>query len=95
VAANRVKVALAEQEVATERLRQEVRNLISQSDLSGRLIEKLPQLAAHMPEIHQLSVLQSGSGDGAFDALAMFLARMVALGETLGIRGGTNKESIP
>ena len=66
--------------------------LIGQSDLSGRLIEKLPQLAAHMPEIHQLSVLQSGSEDGAFDALAVFLARMVALGQTLGIGGGNDKE---
>jgi hypothetical protein len=46
-------------------------------------------LAAHMPEIHQMNVLQSGSGDGAFDALALFLAKMVALGETLGIRAGT------
>jgi flotillin len=88
-ASNRVKTAQAEQEVAVERLRQEVRNLIGEGDLSGRLIEKLPALAAHMPEIHQMNVLQSGSGDGAFDALALFLAKMVALGETLGIRAGT------
>jgi hypothetical protein len=40
-------------------------------------------------------VLQGGSGDGAFDALAMFLAKMVALGETLGIRGASNKEPTP
>jgi flotillin len=94
-ASNRVKAALAEQEVAIERLRQEVRNLIGERELSSRLIEKLPELAAHMPEIHQLSVLQSGSGDGAFDGLALFLARMLALGETLGIRIGTNKEQAP
>jgi hypothetical protein len=86
-ASNRVKTALAEREVAVERLRQEVRNLIGERDLSGRLIEKLPELAAHMPEVHELKVLQSGAGDGAFDALAVFLAKMVALGETLGIRG--------
>jgi hypothetical protein len=94
-AANRVKAAQAEQEVAIERLRQEVRNLIGERDLSGRLIEKLPQLAAHMPEVHELNVLQSGSGDGAFDALAVFLAKMIALGETLGIRGAANKEPTP
>jgi flotillin len=91
-AANRVKTALAEREVAIERLRQEVRNLINQQDLSGRLIERLPQLAAHMPEIHSLQVLQSGSGDGAFDTLALFLAKLVALGETLGIHINANKE---
>jgi flotillin len=91
-ASSRVKTAQAEQEVAVERLRQEVRNLIGEGDLSGRLIERLPALAAHMPEVHQLNVLQSGTGDGAFDALAVFLAKMIALGETLGIRAGTNKE---
>jgi hypothetical protein len=94
-ASNRVKTAQAEQEVAVERLRQDVRNLINDRDLSGRLIEKLPQLAAHMPEVHELNVLQTGSGDGAFDALALFLAKMIALGETLGIRAGTNKEQAP
>jgi flotillin len=94
-ASNRVKMAHAEQEVAVERLRQEVRNLIGEGDLSGRLIEKLPELAAHMPEVHELNVLQSGSGDGAFDALAVFLAKMVALGQTLGIRGANNKEQSP
>jgi flotillin len=92
-ASNRVKTAQAEQDVAIERLRQEVRNLIGERDLSGRLIEKLPDLAAHMPEVHELKVLQSG--DGAFDALAVFLARMIALGETLGIRGETNREQTP
>ncbi len=74
-AANQVKIALAEREVAIERLRQEVRNLINQQDLSGRLIERLPGLAAHMPEIHSLNVLQSGPGDGAFDGLALFLSQ--------------------
>jgi regulator of protease activity HflC (stomatin/prohibitin superfamily) len=91
-AANQVKAALAEREVAIERLRQEVRNLINQQDLSGRLIEKLPELAAHMPEVHELKVLQSGAGDGAFDSLALFLAKIVALGETLGIRIKADKE---
>ena len=45
-----------------------------------------------MPEIHELKVLQTGTGDGAFDALALFLAKMVALGETLGIQIRANKE---
>jgi hypothetical protein len=94
-ASNRVKMALAEREVAVERLRQEVRNLIGERDLSGRLIEKLPELAAHMPEVHELKVLQSSDGEGAFDALAVFLAKMIALGETLGIRGATDKEQTP
>lgn len=84
-ATNRVKIALAEKEADIARLHQEVRNLTSETDLSGRLIEKLPELAAHMPEIHELKVLQASSQDGGFDALTQFLARVMATAETLGI----------
>jgi hypothetical protein len=85
-AANRVKMALAEREAELERARQETRNLIGGGDLSSRLIERLPELAAHMPEIHELKVLQTGNGDGAFDGLAAFVTRMLALADTLGIQ---------
>ncbi|HWQ11928.1 MAG TPA: SPFH domain-containing protein, partial [Roseiflexaceae bacterium] len=84
-ATNRARVALAREEAELERLRQEVRNQIGERDLASRLVERLPELAAHMPEIHELKVLQTGPGDGTFDALAQFLARMVALAEGLGI----------
>lgn len=88
-AAARAQTEQAAQEVGVERLRQEVRNLINEPNLSSRLIEQLPQLAAAMPEIHELKVLQSGAGDGAFDALAAFLTKVIALGQMLGIRGGS------
>ena len=84
-AANQARLALREREVAIERLVQENRNLVNERDLSGRLIAALPELAAHMPDIHELKVLQTGGGDGAFDPLAQFLARMVALAESLGL----------
>lgn len=84
-AANRVKLALAEREVELSRLRQEVRNLMNNSDLAGQLIEKLPELAARMPEIQELKVLQTGDGNAAADALAGFLARMLAVAESLGV----------
>jgi hypothetical protein len=84
-ATNRVKLALAEREVELTRLRQEVRNLINHSDLASQLIERLPELAAHMPEIQELKVLQTGDGNAAADALANFLARMLAMAESLGI----------
>jgi flotillin len=83
-AANRVRFALAEREAEIARLNQEVRNLIGSGDLSSRLIEQLPLLAAEMPEVHELKVLQTG-GDGAFDSLSQFVARMIALGDSLGI----------
>jgi regulator of protease activity HflC (stomatin/prohibitin superfamily) len=83
-ASNRVRLGLAEREAAITRLQQEIRNTISDGDLASRLIERLPELAAHMPEIHELKVLQTG-GDAGFDGMAAFISRMLALGETLGI----------
>jgi len=86
-----IKIALAEREAGLDRLRQEIRNLINERDLSGRLIEKLPELAARMPEVHELKVLSMGNGDGAFDALPAFLAKMLAIADGMGIRLVTDK----
>lgn len=83
-AANRVRLALAEKETGIARLRQEVENLANQSSLAGRLITQLPQLASEMPEVHELKVLQTG--DGGYDSLAAFLARVMTLAESLGIQ---------
>ena len=90
-AANRVTIALAEREAEIERRRQEIRNLINERDLSSRMIEKLPELAAHMPEIGELKVLHMGAGDGAFDALPTFLAKMLAIADSMGIRLATDR----
>ncbi len=83
-ASGRLKLTLAEGEVAIDRSRQEVRNLIGERALANRLVEQLPELAAHMPEVQELRVLQTG-GDGAFDPLPDFLAKMLAVAEHMGI----------
>jgi regulator of protease activity HflC (stomatin/prohibitin superfamily) len=85
-ATNRVYFAKQQSEADIARLQQEVRNLANERDIAARLIAQLPDLAAHMPEIHELKVLQSGNGDGAFDALPSFLARMLAVAESMGVR---------
>jgi regulator of protease activity HflC (stomatin/prohibitin superfamily) len=82
---NQIKIELLEKEVEVARLRQEVHNLVNERDLTGRLIEKLPELAAHMPDIQELKVLQTGNGDASFDALASFLSKMLALSNHLGL----------
>ena len=92
-AANRVTIALAEREAELDRRQQEIRNLISERDLSSRMIEKLPELAAHMPEIRELKVLHMGDGDGAFDALPTFLAKMLTIADSMGIRLATDGRS--
>ena len=84
-AANRLKLAFMEKEVELGRLQQEIRNLMNQSDLASQFIARLPELAAQMPEIHELKVLQTGQGDGTFDGLAQFVTKMAALAESLGI----------
>jgi hypothetical protein len=85
-ATNRVKLALAEREAEIARSQQEVRNLVGQGDISARLIDKLPELAARMPEVQELKVLQLGQSDGAFDALPLFLAKLLAIAESMGVR---------
>jgi hypothetical protein len=84
-ATNQVKLALAQGEINLTRRQQEIRNLINSSDLTSRLIEKLPELAAHMPEIQELKILQTGDGHAAADSLAAFLAKMLAIAEALGL----------
>ncbi|MCK6625084.1 MAG: hypothetical protein L6R45_07890 [Anaerolineae bacterium] len=91
-ATNRVKLALAQGETNIARLQQEVRNLMNERDLAGRLVDKLPELAAHMPAVHELKVLQTGNGDGAFDALSAFLARILAMADSLGIQLPSRKD---
>jgi hypothetical protein len=93
-ATNRVKLALTEREIEFSRLEQEIRNLTGNNDLASRLIERLPELAAQMPEIQELRVLQTGDGHAAADTLAAFVAKMLAMAETLGVplvNGGKGK----
>ncbi|MEM7034381.1 MAG: SPFH domain-containing protein [Chloroflexota bacterium] len=82
---NRVKLALREKESEIDRLHQEIRNLTNAQDLSARLIETLPEIAAQMPAIEELRILQTGNGDASVDALAAFVTRMMAIVDSLGI----------
>ncbi|MBE2199688.1 MAG: hypothetical protein IAE79_13820 [Anaerolinea sp.] len=82
----RVKIAGQEKELEVERLRQEVRNLINERDLLRHFINQLPELAAQMPEIHELKVLQTGSGDAAFDNVATFVTKALTLAQSLGLK---------
>ncbi len=87
------KTELHKQELELSRIHQEIRNLVNDSDLQRQLIERLPDLVAQMPEIHELKVLQTGPGNAAFDTFASFLAKALAIAESLGIqrRTGANE----
>jgi len=86
-ASNKVKMALREKEMGLIRLEQETRNLTNESDLLRRLIDKSAEIAAEMPDIQELRVLQTGgmNGDITFDAFSAFVAKMLAVAESLGI----------
>jgi hypothetical protein len=87
-AANRVRAALARQEA-------EIRNLATEADLSGRLIERLPEIASKLPHPDELRILQTGSDAGALDALSAFLAKMFALAESLRGSERPPRDSVP
>ena len=83
-ARNQVDIELAQKQAEIARLQQEVRNLTNQQALTQSLIGVLPQLAAEMPEIQELRVLQTGSDDG-FDPLINFITKMTGMAEHLGL----------
>jgi len=80
-----LKLQLHEKEVEIARLEQDVRNLTNDADLLSQLIEKLPQVAAEMPEVQELRVLQTSDNQTSFNSLATFLTQMMTLAESLGI----------
>jgi flotillin len=84
-ARNRVNMALQEKKIEIQRGVQEGRNLINESDLLRRLIDKFAEIMAEMPDIHELKVLQTGHGDVTFDVLSALVAKMLAVAEHLGI----------
>ncbi len=81
---HRLNITLQEKEVEIERLRQEIHNLTNEHDLAGRMIEKLPELTANMPDIHELKIVQTGDGDPTFERLAAFLSHMLTLTDRVG-----------
>ncbi|RPI79812.1 MAG: hypothetical protein EHM45_01275 [Desulfobacteraceae bacterium] len=82
---SRLRLQIEEQQVKIERLRQEVRNLTNHLDLFSQLIKQLPAIAAEMPEIKELKVVQAGQGDAWVEGLTGFLGRIMAVAQTMGI----------
>lgn len=82
-AANRLRLALLERETEISRLQQEIRNLTNERDLTSRFIAELPKLAAALPDIQELRVLQTGQG--GYDGLAVFLSQLKMIAESLGL----------
>jgi len=91
----KLALLLQEKEADILRLYQETRNLTNEHALMGRLIEKLPELAAEMPEIHELKVLQTDKSHAGIDSFVTFLAKILATAESLGIQWKPEEQVSP
>ena len=85
---HRVLNAQKQQELLQERTRQETLNLVSSSDLSRRLIERLPELVKAMPQIKELKTIQISSNgqDDATSSLTAYLAKLLSVAQLLGFK---------
>ncbi len=81
-----LKLAIQKQWLEIARLHQEIRNSTNERDLLKNLIEKLPDIAAQMPDIQELRVLQSRDGNAALDTFTSFLAKILSLAESFGLQ---------
>ncbi len=84
-AEQKLKVQSAEQEAQLARFEQETSNLVNDRALGSQLVASLPEVAAQLPEIHELKVWQTGQADGGLGALAQFLSQVAALAKEAGI----------
>ncbi|MBN2440131.1 MAG: hypothetical protein JXJ04_02255 [Spirochaetales bacterium] len=94
-ARNKVEMTIRKNETEIEEMRQNIKNILNNNLLFSGLIDKLPEIAEHMPEIKELKILNTGNTDSTFDTLAGFLTKIFALAENLGISlplAGKNKQ---
>lgn len=86
--ANKVKNSQKEIETGFFREEQEIRNNISQANLTAQVVEQLPVLAKNMPKIDELKTIQisSGDGNGAMDILPVFFAKIIGVAQSFGLK---------
>lgn len=74
------------------RLYQEIRNLTNDRDLERLFIEKMPELASHMPDIQEMRVLQTGDAPTSLNAvIGGFITLFDSMRDSLR-RDGTTKD---
>ena len=76
---NNLSLKYQEELTKIEKLKQEVENLVSTNVVLSDLVQKLPEIAAKMPQIKELKVFQSNGGDPLMDNLTVFIQRLMEL----------------
>ncbi len=87
-----LEIKLEQQRAEIERFRLEIQNLKNSQVLMSELISELPKIAAEMPKINELKVIQTGNEDQTTSAMTNFIAKILSIGETFGISFNKKKE---
>ncbi|MCG8569928.1 MAG: hypothetical protein MJB14_07285 [Spirochaetes bacterium] len=90
---NRLNNELAEHNMKLEKMRQEIKNILNSNVIFSQFVQQLPQIAAKMPEIKELKVLQTGDSDPMLDSMVNFVTKLIAMAEQLGIELPKKKEN--
>jgi hypothetical protein len=84
-----LEIKYEQENAEIEKFRLEIQNLKNNQSLFSELISELPRIAAEMPEIKELKVIQSdGNGDQSLNAMSNFITKILAVGESFGIGFG-------
>ncbi|MBN2664005.1 MAG: hypothetical protein JXR68_10180 [Bacteroidales bacterium] len=79
------------QKVEIEKLRMEIQNLRNEKTLFSELIQQMPNIAAEMPNVESLKVIQSNGNDPLMNSLSTFIEKITSLGENFGIKAPKKK----
>lgn len=83
---NEIQLRYKEEKIRLERFMMETENLMNGNHLTSKMIAALPEIAAQMPEIKELKILQSDGSDPMFDGLTVFIQKILSLSENFNLR---------
>jgi flotillin len=76
---NELKLRWERSMLEIARIEQEIANTLQPHRLTKELIDKLPEIAEHLPKPDELRIFQSNNTDPLFDSLSSFLQKAMSL----------------
>lgn len=86
----KLRLALEEGRIQLGRLKQEIRNLMNDRDLMGRLIKAMPDIASQLPDVDELKIIKTD--DNPLEAVSMMVSQIIAVLDTLKSTVGKGKD---
>ncbi|MBN2892403.1 MAG: hypothetical protein JXL97_11085 [Bacteroidales bacterium] len=81
-----LEVKYEAQKVEIEKLRMAVQNLKNEKVLFSELIKEMPKIAAEMPDVEHLKIIQSNGDDPLMNSLSSFIEKISSIGDDLGVK---------